>query len=235
MPEGVSYFNILFVKCGPIGWALWLLSVVTLAVIIRQFVAIRRATLISRSLAERARELLSRQQHEHAQHLAAGEMGLFARMLAAALSRSARGYGAMERAMEEAGGQEAARLLRQVEWLNLIGNVSPMMGLLGTVWGMILAFFTIMQQGGIPHPGALAGAIGTALVTTLEGLTIAIPALAAYATLRNRIDMLSNEALILCQEMISLAKPPRPRGATRPSQKGTYAPAGREAVKAASR
>ena len=105
--------------------------------------------------------------------------------------------------MEEAAQGEVAKLLRKVEWLNLIGNVSPMLGLLGTVWGMILAFFTIVAAGGIPQPGDLAGSIGMKLVCTLEGLMVAIPALVVYAMMRIRIDSLSSEALVLCQEWIA--------------------------------
>jgi biopolymer transport protein ExbB len=116
----------------------------------------------------------------------------------------------MERAMEEAAQVQVATLLRRVEWLNLMGNIGPMLGLLGTVWGMILAFFTIVAMGGMPHPGDLAGAIGTALVTTLTGLMIAIPALSVYATMRHRIDALTAEAMVLCQEWIAASQATRP-------------------------
>lgn len=129
------------------------------------------------------------------------------RILHAAVSQSAQGYSVMERAMEEAGQEQTTKLLRRVEWLNLIGNLSPMLGLLGTVWGMILAFFTIVAKGGIPHPGDLAGSIGMKLVCTLEGLMVAIPALAVYATMRIRIDSLSNEAMVLCQELLASLQP----------------------------
>jgi len=233
MDEGIRYFDILFVKCGPIGWALWALSVVTVAIIVKHFISIRRAKLIPAALAEQVKALLARRDHGQVMELVGRDESMFAKMLHAALSRSSRGYGAMERAMEEAGEHEATCLLRRVEWLNLIGNVGPMGGLLGTVWGMILAFFTIVQTGGIPHPGELAGAIGTALVTTLEGLMIAIPALAVYAVMRNRIDLLSGEAMVLCQDLISSAQPVRGGvGAAGQDRKGTYVSVGRQAVKA---
>jgi len=109
--------------------------------------------------------------------------------------------------MEEAADERTTTLLRQIEWLNLIGNISPMLGLLGTVWGMIRAFFSIVQTGGTPKPEDLAGDIGIALVTTLLGLAIAIPALAVYAVMRNRIDSLSTEALVASSELISTFRP----------------------------
>ena len=206
MDASINYFDVLFVKCGTIGWILWVLSVVTVAVIIRYFLVIRRARLIPPALVEQARVLLARRQFREVAAMTDSDNSFLGRILYAAALQSAQGYAAMERAMEEAGEGEAAKLLGRIEWLNLIGNVGPMLGLLGTVWGMILAFFTIVGTGGMPHPGDLAGAIGTALVTTLEGLMIAIPALAVYATMRHRIDGLTAEAMVLCQEWIAASQ-----------------------------
>ncbi len=206
MDANISYFDVLFVKCGAIGWALWGLSVVTLAVIVHYFVSIRRVRLIPPVLVEAAGTLLGRRQFREVEAMTASEDSFLGCILHAAAAQSGQGYAAMERAMEEAGQAQSAKLLRQIEWLNLIGNVSPMLGLLGTVWGMILAFFTIVATGGIPHPADLAAAIGTALVTTLVGLMIAIPALAAYATMRHRVDALTGEAMVLCQEWVATSQ-----------------------------
>jgi biopolymer transport protein ExbB len=214
MEGSINFFDVLFVKCGTIGWVLWVLSVVTLAVIIRFFLSIRRAKLIPSSLAEQAKALFARKQYRELVELTASEDCFLGCVLHAGLSQSAHGAPAMERAMEETAEEQTTKMLRDIEWLNLIGNIGPMLGLLGTVWGMILAFFTIVAKGGTPHPGDLAGAIGTALVTTLEGLMIAIPALAVYAAMRHRIDLLGTEAVILCQELIATFQPGQPsRGA----------------------
>jgi biopolymer transport protein ExbB len=113
----------------------------------------------------------------------------------------------MERAMEEASEERTTKYLRQIEWLNLIGNISPMLGLLGTVWGMILAFQTLAASGGTADPTELSGSIGIALVTTLLGLAIAIPALAVYAIMRNRVDSLTSEAMVAAQDLISTFRP----------------------------
>jgi len=79
-----------------------------------------------------------------------------------------------------------------------------MLGLLGTVWGMINAFFNIVAAGGgTPAPGQLAGSIGIALVTTLLGLAIAIPALAVYSIMRSRIDALTSEAMVASQQLLA--------------------------------
>jgi biopolymer transport protein ExbB len=200
---GINYFDILFLRCGTIGWVLWALSVVTLSLIVRLLLSIRRSKLLPEERLRQWRSMIAERRYREVLDSTVGGQDLLGGVLHAAMSESARGYHAMVRAMEEAAEDRAASLLRKMEWLNLIGNLSPMMGLLGTVWGMILAFFTIVAKGGTPEPGDLAGAIGIKLVTTLEGLMIAIPALAVYSMLRGRIDSLTGEAITTCQRLIA--------------------------------
>ena len=92
--------------------------------------------------------------------------------------------------------------MRKIEWLSLIGNVSPMVGLFGTVFGMIKLFDTIVVAGGQPQPAQLAGGISVALVTTFWGLSIAIPALAIYGVFRNRIETLVSDAVIEAENIM---------------------------------
>ncbi|HUT29158.1 MAG TPA: MotA/TolQ/ExbB proton channel family protein [Sedimentisphaerales bacterium] len=115
--------------------------------------------------------------------------------------------------------EQALRLLRKIEWVNLIGNVSPMVGLFGTVFGMIKLFNAIVTAGGQPQPAQLAAGISVALVTTFWGLLIAIPALAIHGFFRNRIDTLvsaaTTEAESILPEIVSSlnrAKEARPSG-----------------------
>ena len=91
--------------------------------------------------------------------------------------------------------EQAGQLCRRIEWINLIGNVSPMVGLFGTVFGMIKLFNAIVTAGGQPQPAQLADGISVALVTTFWGLFIAIPALAIYGVFRNRIETLISDAV----------------------------------------
>jgi len=107
--------------------------------------------------------------------------------------------------------EQSLRLLRKIEWVNLIGNVSPMVGLFGTVFGMIKLFNAIVMAGGQPRPAQLAEGISVALVTTFWGLLIAIPALAIHGIFRNRIETLLSAATteaenILPEIMRSLKK-----------------------------
>ena len=90
---------------------------------------------------------------------------------------------------------QCARLLRRIEPLSTIGNLAPLVGLAGTVWGMILAFTTIGAEGGAAGPAQLSLGISKALFHTLLGLCLAVPALLAYGFLRARVDRLCDEAL----------------------------------------
>ena len=98
--------------------------------------------------------------------------------------------------------EQTLRLLRKIEWVNLIGNVSPMVGLFGTVFGMIKLFNAIVIAGGQPQPAQLAEGISVALVTTFWGLLIAIPALAMHGVFRNRIEALANDAVVEAENII---------------------------------
>ena len=115
-----------------------------------------------------------------------------------------KGHAAMVMAMEDAADEETAKRLRKVDFLNVLGQLAPMAGLFGTVYGMILAFQSIVAAGGNADPVLLAGGIGTALVTTFWGLVVAIPALMGYAVIRNRI-LNASEAVVA--EVTALIRP----------------------------
>lgn len=200
----MNYFQILvWPGGGTIGMLLWMLSILTVAIMVQYFITIRRANIIPELIHDQIRELFEGRQYREAIDLTDEESSFLSNIIHAGLTEAIHGYPAMERAMEEAAEERTTKMLRHIEWLNLIGNISPMMGLLGTVWGMMKAFFAIVEAGGMPQVDKFAGAIGIALVTTFLGLMIAIPALAVYSIMRNRIDALSSEAMVACQELIS--------------------------------
>ena len=104
------------------------------------------------------------------------------------------GFAEYRSAVEEAGEDHTGKLYRKTEILNVIGSISPMLGLTGTVLGMIEAFNTIASRDGMARPEELAGGIGQALITTLLGLVVAIPTMVAFSFFRNKIDSLVAEA-----------------------------------------
>jgi biopolymer transport protein ExbB len=105
--------------------------------------------------------------------------------------------------MQEVGEEENMRLEHRLSYLALIGTISPMFGLLGTVDGMIQAFEKIATSPTQPRPDELADGIGTALVTTLVGIWLAIPAIVAFNILRNRIGRLVLEVGIVSENLMS--------------------------------
>lgn len=110
------------------------------------------------------------------------------RILAAARAAAPQGREAALLAGEEAADACLNRRLRAIEPLHIIAQASPMVGLFGTVYGVIHSFWSVASTGGNANPVLLAGGIGTALVATFWGLVVAIPALVIHAMLRNRIE-----------------------------------------------
>ena len=113
----------------------------------------------------------------------------------------------MERALEESLDERSARLFRKIEYMNIIGNVAPMIGLLGTVTGMILLFAEIHAADAFPGARIVADRIAIALITTFWGLAIAIPALSIYAVFRNRIDVLTAECALAAEQVLAVFQP----------------------------
>ncbi|MCA9279917.1 MAG: MotA/TolQ/ExbB proton channel family protein [Phycisphaeraceae bacterium] len=118
-----------------------------------------------------------------------------ARVLHAAIEQRDHGESAMRDAADMAVGDEVARLLRRIEPLQLIGNIAPLVGLAGTVWGMILAFTSLGETGGQAGPAALSLGISKALFHTLLGLCLAIPCLAFFGTYKARIDRICTRGM----------------------------------------
>jgi biopolymer transport protein ExbB len=109
---------------------------------------------------------------------------------------------AMREAAELAAGEQIASWFRKIEPLNVIGNLGPLVGLAGTVWGMILAFTTLGEAGGQASPASLSLGISKALFHTLLGLCLAIPALLVFGFYRSIIDRHCTRATVLASELV---------------------------------
>jgi biopolymer transport protein ExbB len=123
-------------------------------------------------------------------------------VVSAGLAKLQSGKPAALEAMAVTGEDETMKLEHKVGYLALIGNIAPMVGLLGTVDGMVISFGEIASSEQTPKPAKLAGGIQTALYTTLVGLVLAIPAIIAYNLLRNRIQRMVVEAGNESEKMI---------------------------------
>jgi len=187
---------------GKIGWIIIALSVATVALIVEHLLSIRRGALLPIGLAEEAHQLINQSRFSDAEQLARNSPSFLGHMLAEGLSEISFGYKAAEKAMEDAGVERAARLFRKIEYLSIIGTIAPMLGLLGTVLGMIAAFDQFKNQAS-PQVSQFAPGISHALVTTAMGIIVAVPALAGYAIFRNRIDGLVAEATLMAEHLFS--------------------------------
>lgn len=178
---------------GWVGHAIIVLSVVAVSIAIEHLLTIRRTTLIPPGLPEKVRDLLRAGQVVQADQQCKLQSSALGHVLQAGIGELDGGWPAVEKAMEDAMAEQAARLHRKAEYISVIGNIAPMLGLLGTVMGMIEAFSMVAASQGTARAADLAEGIYLALVTTVEGLVVAIPALAVFAIFRNRIDGLVAE------------------------------------------
>jgi len=178
---------------GTIGLVILALSMAMVALVVEHMLTIRRKALMPTGLAESVGSLLSAGRFTEADQLCRERPSFLGAVLAEGLAEAPLGYQAVEKSMEDASAEQAARLFRKIEYLSVIGTIAPMLGLLGTVWGMIVAFQEFATKIN-PPVSELAPGIYQALVTTLMGLGVAVPALAAFAIFRNRIDELVAES-----------------------------------------
>ena len=130
-----------------------------------------------------------------------------AQILYAGMTQYEFGWDAVEKSAEEATAEQASRLYRKVEYLNVIGNITPMLGLLGTVVGMVLAFQQMADSsGGYGRAADFAEGIYLALITTIQGLLVAIPCVAAHSLFANRIATLISETTFVAEQVLQPIK-----------------------------
>ena len=188
---------------GSIGAIIILLSVAGLALIIEHALTIRRGALIPKALPAELHKQITAGEYAQAEALCKQQPSYFSYVVLAGLQEVRLGYRAVEKAMEDASHEQASRLFRKVEYLALIANIAPMLGLLGTVYGILLAFKTIAETHGAAVASDLAGGVYLALVTTVEGLVVGIPALGAYAIFRARVEQLASEVGLVAEQVFN--------------------------------
>jgi len=192
---------------GVIEGVIILLSIAGLALIIEEAITMRRDTLIPPEILADIEVLFDEEQYEEALDLCESEDTFITKVLAAGLAKISVGYDAMIEGMEVAGEEETVRLNGKVSYLSLIGSTSPMLGLLGTVTGMIMAFNKIAAASGAANAADLASGISQALITTASGLIVAIPVMAAFFILKNKVMRISLEVSAVSSELVERFRP----------------------------
>jgi biopolymer transport protein ExbB len=179
----------LIVRGGIFMYPIILCSIVALAVFLERLWVLRRKSILPSELIRNVEELIRKQKIVDALFLCQGDSSSIAKIFFAGLKNAGRGMWLVKESIEERGGREAAMLEKHTGILSTIANLAPLLGLLGTVSGMIKTFNVISVQG-VGNPAPLAGGIAEALITTAAGLTVAIPTLVCHRIVRDKAGSL---------------------------------------------
>ena len=199
-----------------------ILSVITVALILFYLATLRRSAVVGKRFMSTAEALLSNGDLTGLLAISGRHNDAVAGILSDTLEFLARNPGATDDQLREIaqteGSREAALLNQRVAWLADIATIAPMLGLLGTVFGMIRSFSVMANDVAASRPMLLAEGVAEALVATAAGLVIGIPAMAAYACFRCRVQKMVSDrdgatALLLAKVIIMRKTPPTRTGA----------------------
>lgn len=183
---------------GPVMHLILLCSVIALYITVERFMALRRAREVPDDFAKQLRDFIRQGDLKSAVLYSARYDIPLARVIKTGLQKIHRGYRRVQQAMEDQGRAEVGVLERYMGILATVAGVAPLLGFLGTVIGIAIAFQEIASQGGQVSADALADGISQALYTTVFGLIVGIPAFAAYNYLngmvRSVVGKLENQA-----------------------------------------
>jgi biopolymer transport protein ExbB len=162
----------------------------------------RSTVAVPRDLVRDTQNALEQKKYNEAYQRLAEDPSFLAGVLASGVRKLPAGLSHAQRAMELANENTTMEMEHRTTYLATVGTLGPMIGLVGTVYGMIMAFHVIAQEGATPQASQLAAGISTALYATLEGIAISIPAIFFYAIFRNRIARLSLEVGIVAEPLL---------------------------------
>ena len=196
--------TILFNLISSGGWVMYpliLCSLAGLGLIIERRWALRRSRIIPAHFLVSVNNLLEKHRFDEVAFLCQDNDTAASRLVSAGLKLAGRPRALFKDAMEDAGRKEAGYLTARLGALYLVASISPLLGLLGTVTGMINAFNSIAADG-VGNPGLLAGGISEALLTTASGLCVAIPILVFHRALLSRAQSLTSELEDLSSDLL---------------------------------
>ena len=206
-PEAESFLRQGARASGPIGAAILLMSFYLIALVVWMLFQYRRPIAIPAGLVHELNELLTQKRFTDGYARLAGDRSFLGRVLAAGVRRLPAGYASAQRAMELANQDVTMEMEHRTTYLATVGTLGPMIGLLGTVYGMIQSFRVMASAGSTPQASQLAAGISIALFATLEGIAISVPAIAFYALFRNRIARLSLEVELAAEGFLEQFAP----------------------------
>lgn len=182
-----------------------LMSIGLVAMIVLYSMQVGRKEFMPLDFLDSMENLTKEKKYQEAYDQAKSNQSLVARLVTAGVVRlqtSGGQYPQALEAMQEVGEDEGMKFDHRLSYLAMLANIATMVGLLGTVWGMVAAFMVIAQSDTSPKPSELATGVSQALVTTVWGLMQAIPAIVAHTIIKNRISRMMLETGIASERML---------------------------------
>jgi biopolymer transport protein ExbB len=198
-------------------WMILVCSILGVTLIVQGFIKVQPKAMMPEETTNRIREMIGARQFKELIEYTENDPSFVSKSLHPALKR-APSFSAMKEAMETAVAEQTAEHFRKIEYLNIIGNLGPLLGLLGTVFGMIDAFQGLKNSGGKADPAVLSGGISLALTHTMLGLLLAIPCLASFGILRTMVDRITTQGALTAEELLLMIKPAEAKPTASPAR-----------------
>lgn len=189
---------------GPIGACLLLLSIYFTALVIRLFMEFRVSEAVPATLVEKLEAAIRDKKFQDAYDVCKDNDSFLARLVRTGIANLPNGRAEAKEAMQQTTEEMVTTLEMKISYLAIIGTLGPMIGLVGTIWGMIMSFQEIATAAGAqPRPEKVAEGISTALFITLEGVSLSVPAIFFFAFFRNRIAQMTMESTRVADRTIN--------------------------------
>jgi biopolymer transport protein ExbB len=200
-----SLLDLIFIA-GPVEYVLVLLSLISYSLALQWVFTVKRETLIPDGLADELHNIMAEgptdEAVENARNLVANDRSMLGNIIASALDKKDFGYDTMKEASEVVGAAEQNKYMGKISWLSMFASSATLLGLLGTVSGIITSFLKMSANPGGVDPNLLAADIGEALVCTGTGLFIAIGNLYLFFWLRGRVNQCVLDAAVITSEIL---------------------------------
>jgi len=201
--EGQSMISLILSNAGFAGFTTIILSVFAFMLVFKMILDLKTEKIMPGSLVEQVEQALQEEDYEGAYNAVQDDGSFLGRVLEGGLSKMNYGFDAVEKGSDEAWAAEQTALMQTASYVQLIGQVAPMLGLFGTVSGMMQAFSVLANTAGAANPKDLATGIMNSLVTTFIGLLVAIPCNMIYLFIRNKVIKSGLEVGLAANEVLA--------------------------------
>ncbi|MGD0382373.1 MAG: MotA/TolQ/ExbB proton channel family protein [Thermoguttaceae bacterium] len=200
--EAKSWFSYVVESSGFIGLVILLISIYFVSTVARLFFELRMSMAMPPEILGRCEERLQQRDFKGVFEIVKGDDSFFSRLLTTGISDLPNGLPEARESMERVGDSMTVEMEKKISMLAVIGTLGPMIGLLGTVYGMIQSFNAIERLGKTMEQTAVAHGISTSLVLTFEGVLLSVPAIYFFALFRNRVAYISVATVVAADHFL---------------------------------